>query len=244
MADYDPGHQSGAWDGNEGYEVADGNQKEHIQQHSTDQVQAQYSLDPTQHASGDPPSSDGATDDVGDYDPASVNSAPVETQVPLRSSPQRAAKKKPRTVGGFLVGDSDSEDDEARSLQHPISIKTAQDTGAPSNAFPASQVNADATASAGGIENGNTAAPPAPEAPAGSEPQAPVDKIAQLEGRIRDDTRGALDTWLALIAEHRSRNDVEQARQTYERFFAVFPQAVRFPTFPLTHWRRNMTDKL
>ncbi|GAB1317568.1 mRNA 3'-end-processing protein rna14 [Madurella fahalii] len=225
MADYDPGHQSGAWDGNEGYEVADGNQTEHIQQHSTDQVQAQYSLDPTQHASGDPPSSDGATDDVGDYDPESVNSAPVETQVPLRSSPQRAAKKKPRTVGGFLVGDSDSEDDEARSLQHSISIKTAQDTGAPSNASSAPQVNADATASAGGMENGNTAAPPAPQASTRSEPQAPVDKIAQLEGRIRDDTRGALDAWLALIAEHRSRNDVEQARQTYERFFAVFPQA-------------------
>lgn len=229
MADYDPSHQSGAWDDSEGYEVANGNQNEHIQQHSTDQDQAQYSLDPTQHASGDLPSSDGATDDVGDYDPASVNSAPVETQVTLRSSsPQRAAKKKPRTAGGFLVGDSESEDDEAPvpapqfPLKHSISIKAAQDTSAPSNASPAPQVNADPTASARGAENGKTAA----EVAVGSEPRVPVDRVAQLEARIQEDPRGALDAWLALIAEHRSRNAIELARQAYERFFAVFPQAV------------------
>ncbi|SPQ24730.1 b246e5c7-ed4d-46ae-aa76-2c0df1500e00 [Thermothielavioides terrestris] len=34
-----------------------------------------------------------------------------------------------------------------------------------------------------------------------------------------------MDAWLALIAEHRAKNDIEQARQTYERFLAVFPQA-------------------
>jgi cleavage stimulation factor subunit 3 len=49
-----------------------------------------------------------------------------------------------------------------------------------------------------------------------------------LEKRIQDDPRGAMDAWLALIAEQRSKNDTEQSRQVYERFLAVFPQAVSF----------------
>lgn len=238
MADYDPSHQSGAWDESEGYEVTDGNRTEHIQQHSTDQDQAEYSVDPIQDASGDSPSPDGATDDVGDYDPASVTVAPapalspqmVANQVPLRPSPQLAAKTKPRTAGGFLVGDSDSEDDDEVSVppsgglapgvaaqpsipQHPIIAKHS--TVVPSNTPPAPQVNAAAAAPADGLGNGSVAAP-----------SAPVDRITQLEDRIRNDIRGALDAWLALIAEHRSRNDVEGLRQAYDRFFAVFPQAV------------------
>jgi cleavage stimulation factor subunit 3 len=246
MADYDPAHPGGAWDDNGGYEVTDGNNQEHMQ-HSTDQVQAEYSLDPAQHASGDLPSPDGATGDVGEYDPASVAAAPAAgaalqpaaDQVPLRPSPQRAAKQKPRTAGGFLVGDSDSEDDEtpvaassgrapgaasqssaSRSpLQHSITAKQA--TVVPSSAELAAQVNA---APAGPPENGNTTAPSASEAAAAG-PVA-VDRIAQLEDRVRNDPRGAMDAWLALIAEHRSKNDIEQSRQVYERFLAVFPQAV------------------
>lgn len=259
MADYEPGHQNGAWDESGGYEVTDGNKTEHIQQHSTDQDQAEYSVDPTQHASGDSPSPDGATDDAGDYDPASVTvtSAPApdpesqsaENQASPRPSPQRAAKKKPRTAGGFLVGDSDSEDDEAPApassgppgapgaasqpsvprspaqQQHPITVRQATVTA--SDAPPAHQANAAAAGPADAQRNGNVTAPPSvPAAAAGPAPQAPVDKIAQLEARVRDDPRGAMDAWLALIAEHRARTDIEQARQVYERFFAVFPQAV------------------
>ncbi|KAL2023732.1 hypothetical protein VTK56DRAFT_1446 [Thermocarpiscus australiensis] len=251
MADYDPGYQSGAWDGNEGYNVADGDAKEHIQQHSTEQDQGDYSVDPAQHASGDPPSPDGATDDVGDYDPESVTTLAVPdptpqaaaSQAPPRPSPPRAAKQKPRTAGGFLVGDSDSEDDEAsvpasngpapdaasqsslsRSpVQHPITATGS--TGVPSNSSPAPQVNAAAATPADRFENGNTAAPSAYAAAAAAVPRAPVDKIAQLEDRIREDPRGAMDAWLALIAEHRAKNDIEKARQVYERFFATFPQA-------------------
>jgi cleavage stimulation factor subunit 3 len=248
MANYDPAHLGSAWDDNGGYEVTDGNNQEHMQ-HSSDQVQAEYSLDPAQHASGDLPSPDGATGEVGEYDPTAAVAAapaagaaaqPAADQVPLRPSPQRAAKQKPRTAGGFLVGDSDSEDDEtpvaassgrapgaasqssaSRSpLQHSITAKQA--TVVPSNAELAAQVNT--AAPAGPPENGNTAAPSAPEAAA--PPPVAVDRIAQLEDRIRSDPRGAMDAWLALIAEHRAKNDIEQSRQVYERFLAVFPQAV------------------
>ena len=251
MADYDPAHQSGEWDENEEYEVTDGNEQEDIEQHSSDEVevQAEYSVDPASHASGDPPSPDGATDDVGeDYDPESVTPAtaagvtlqPAADHVPLRPSPQRAAKQKPRTAGGFLVGDSDSEDDEtpvpassglapgaASPPQNPITAKKS--TTASSYADPAPEVNAAAEPAAGRQENGNAAAPPSSTTMAGSLPRIPIDRITQLENRVRDDPRGAMDAWLALIAEYRSRGDLAQTRQIYDRFLAVFPQAVSRP---------------
>ncbi|KAK4203518.1 putative mRNA 3'-end-processing protein rna-14 [Triangularia verruculosa] len=61
--------------------------------------------------------------------------------------------------------------------------------------------------------------------PAEATPLVPVDKVAQLEKRVQDDPRGALDAWLALMAEHRCSGNTAQARQTYERFLAVSPQA-------------------
>lgn len=54
----------------------------------------------------------------------------------------------------------------------------------------------------------------------------PHDKIGILEDRIKEDPRGELEAWRALIAEHRKRNKFEDARAVYERFFKVFPQAV------------------
>ncbi|KAK4143046.1 uncharacterized protein C8A04DRAFT_37772 [Dichotomopilus funicola] len=240
MADYDPAHQSGVWDENEGYEVADGNNQEDIiQQHSSDEDQAEYSVDSAQDVSGDMPSPDGATDDVGDYDPASVTAAPPAEEIAHRPEPSRAAKPKPRTAGGFLVGDSDSEDEAApapapsglgltaasqpsaqsASLDHHA-IPAKQATVAQSAPSPAPPVNV--APPAGHLRNGSGSALPAPP-----DVGAPVtiDKTAQLEERVRDDPRGAMEAWLALIAEHRSKNDIEQSRQIYDRFLAVFPQA-------------------
>ncbi|KAK4242908.1 hypothetical protein C8A03DRAFT_39853 [Achaetomium macrosporum] len=237
MAEYDPAYHSGAWGEDGSYEVTDGSNQKHVQQHSTHQVQAEYSLDQ---------SPDGATDDVGDYDPASVTAAalqPAADQVPVRPSPQRAAKK-PRTAGGFLVGDSDSEDDEVPvsassglapgatpqssvprpALQHPP-ITAKQSTVTPSGPDSAPQANGAAAAPTGRLDNGNTDASSASAAAVGSASQIPVNKITQLEKRIHDDPRGAMDAWLALIAEQRSKNDLEESRQVYERFLAVFPQA-------------------
>lgn len=240
MAEYDPGHQTGAWDENGGYEVTDGNRTENIQQHSTDQDQAEYSVDQAQHAEGDSPSPDGATDDAGDYDPASVTAAPAPAlspqmaanQVPLRPSPQRAAKKKPRTAGGFLVGDSDSEDDEpsvpaaSSGLAPGAASQPSVPQTSPQHTVTAKQASVLSSNAPAHLANAAAAAPAE-----GADSSAPVDKVAQLEDRIRQDPRGALEAWLALIAEHRSKNDVEGARQAYERFFTVFPQAVSYLSF-------------
>jgi len=57
----------------------------------------------------------------------------------------------------------------------------------------------------------------------------PHDTTGILEDRIRDDPRGDLEAWLALINEHRKRNKLDDARAVYERFFKVFPQAVSPP---------------
>ena len=66
----------------------------------------------------------------------------------------------------------------------------------------------------------------------------PHDTTGILEDRIKDDPRGDLEAWLALINEHRKRNKLDDARAVYERFFKVFPQAVSllnsFYSNPLT----------
>jgi hypothetical protein len=58
----------------------------------------------------------------------------------------------------------------------------------------------------------------------------PQDKVGQLEDRIALDARDA-DAWLALIQEHQAKGKISDARQTYERFFKVFPDLVRFLFF-------------
>jgi len=160
-----------------------------------------------------------------EYDPASlpltIDPAPAPqatslspqvpaAEVPLRPSPQRAAppKKKPRTAGGFIA-DSDSED-EAPAKNAPAQ-PAANNAGAAEYGVAAKPATL--------VPESTTTTPVPPPVPT-------VDRIAQLEDRVREDPRGAMDAWLGLILEHRARNDIEKARATYERFFAVFPQAV------------------
>jgi len=57
----------------------------------------------------------------------------------------------------------------------------------------------------------------------------PQDKVGQLEDRIALDVRDA-DAWLALIREHQAKGKISDARETYERFFKVFPDLV-FPSW-------------
>ncbi|KAL8688578.1 MAG: hypothetical protein Q9218_005547 [Villophora microphyllina] len=64
-------------------------------------------------------------------------------------------------------------------------------------------------------------------APGAALPKArlPHDKIGILEDRIKEDPRGDMGAWLELISEYRERNKIQDARDTYERFFTVFPAA-------------------
>lgn len=197
---------------------------------------------------------DGASEDVGDYDPESVDLAPLpqqeQEQVPSpqsspRPSPQPAAQpapvpKKPKTAGGFLVEDSDSEDDTpapasnglpthpaqaSQSLsQSPLhtSVPAPRAQEAVSNVPSASQAN---NAPLVSLEtSANLRGGPAPQTGAAS--YLPQDVVTRLEERIKQDPRAAMDAWLDLIAELRRRNDIDALRGVYERFLAVFPQSV------------------
>lgn len=61
---------------------------------------------------------------------------------------------------------------------------------------------------------------------AASRNRLPHDRVGLLEDRIKEDPRGDITAWLELIAEHRSRNRPDNAREVFERFFKVFPSAV------------------
>lgn len=69
-------------------------------------------------------------------------------------------------------------------------------------------------------------ADPAVEVTSSSQSRLPLDRIGLLEDRVKEDPRGDIEAWLSLISEHKKRNKVDEVRGVYDRFFAVFPQAV------------------
>lgn len=74
----------------------------------------------------------------------------------------------------------------------------------------------------------NTVPTSVPDSPA-SKGRLAHDRVGMLEDRIREDPRGDIPAWLELIAEHRVRNRLDTARDTYERFLTLFPMAVSLP---------------
>lgn len=217
-------------------------------------------------ASGDSASiADGASEDVGDYDPESVDLTPLPQQEQAQSrqsspnrSPQPASipvpvpvPKKRKTAGGFLVGDSDSEDDTPASTStgyHPPPRPSSTSHAAPQpvaqsplrTSVPIHEAQ-EAVSNVPSTSQGTMNAPAvSAEAQTGSAEtvvqtteayEPPQDFVTTIEGRIKQDPRAAMDAWLELIAELRRRNDVDALRDVYERFLAIFPQSVSFERF-------------
>lgn len=65
---------------------------------------------------------------------------------------------------------------------------------------------------------------------AGPKTRLPHDRVGILEDRIKEDPKGDLDAWQSLIKEHRDRNRYSETCKTYDRFFQIFPAAVRNTT--------------
>ncbi|CAG8942219.1 unnamed protein product [Penicillium salamii] len=65
---------------------------------------------------------------------------------------------------------------------------------------------------------------PVPQSPS-AQGRLAHDRVGILQDRIEQDPRGDIPAWLDLIAEHRSRNRLDSARETYESFLKVFPMA-------------------
>lgn len=181
-------------------------------------------------------------------------SLPVPTTVSAAESrASSTAPKKPRTVGGFIA-DSDSEDEvETPAVAGKLSpiVTETPAISVPQSPLrasvqpdvPQSNVSAEGALSAGVVTNLAAVIPdtgsenvvqppqtlpvPVPNGPvSSSKARLPHDKVGILEDRIKEDPRGDMDAWLSLIAEHRKRNKLDDARAVYERFFKVFPTAV------------------
>ena len=200
--------EESAW-GGEDYSVQDGGAQT---QHSDQQVE-NFAQD--SHSSGDA-ADNGSEDDGGDYDPESVlleSSHPVPPNKSSSPNPnQQRSVAKPKMSGGFLVEASDDEDED----------ETPGNTAQPEQA-PQVQEQAGQSST---LNNGPQAAANTAPSANGFPAIAGLDPVALLEARIKEDSRGDMDAWLNLIADHKRRNNIEALRNTYDRFVDVFPQAV------------------
>lgn len=137
-------------------------------------------------------------------DSISTSNVPLHSDVQYRPSPENVQN-----------GVASSNSAVSASLPDPAAIAQGKSTAEPQNAQPVSQ--AEVRSASQPVTSPTTAMPKA---------RLPHDRIGILEDRIKEDPRGDTDAWLALINEHRKRGKIEDARNAYERFFAVFPWAV------------------
>ncbi|KAI1075980.1 hypothetical protein F5B20DRAFT_557755 [Whalleya microplaca] len=163
--------------------------------------------------------------------------------------------KKPKTTGGFIVDSSDDDDDAPIQNPTPAPnglkptpsaapswppthspIPQAPLQQSPLQQAPLQQAPLQQAAVPQNIASHTHAAQasngPATPAVASnvaatvvSRSRLPADIVGVLEDRIKDDPRGDLEAWLALIDEHKRRHKIEDARAAYDRFLKVFPQA-------------------
>ena len=131
------------------------------------------------------------------------------------------------------------------SVASPTTSTTSVPVHDPPSAVPVSVVSRDqvpeSTPSVPATPSPNQSAPakapqpttqaarPQKPASGGKRKRLPQDLVGQLEDRIAENSRGDVDAWLALIEEHRRKGKFVDAREVYERFFVIFPQAVSSP---------------
>lgn len=180
--------------------------------------------------------------------PAAVQSQPPSQIASRTASPksETTATQKPKTIGGFIEEDDDEDEEEQEhgtgtngSLAQTPVLQQQQNVQAVYNPPPTDLLEQDHAPSAiptrGAPVQGQAlpqSSAPVPSAQissssaALSKPRLPQDRVGQLEDRIADDPKGDVDAWLDLIALHRSKNKLDDARNVYDRFFEVFPTAV------------------
>ena len=222
---------------------------------------------------------------------ASANTSAQPSQNPSRvpSTVPNAAEQstKPKTVGGFILEESDDEEEPhnppapsqlngthgAQSGLGAAAVAQAQDVPLSSEPTPdavAAQQNNGLTGSTAQQEPAASSLPPAPvpsvashslpsalqpnnvlspsaqpsvaptpvpasvngTAPAQAQPAAVPqrlahDKVGILEDRIKSDPKADTDAWLSLIAHYKEKEQLDNVRKVYQRFFEVFPTAVR-----------------
>ncbi|KAI0394408.1 hypothetical protein F5Y17DRAFT_427764 [Xylariaceae sp. FL0594] len=181
-------------------------------------------------------------EDSAEYDPESVEISTTEynpeTTIPTLASPvieERSVSsassrptKRLKTAGGFIVGSSDDED-EAPALPAGALKPSPNPMPAPAPAQPPSQ-NATPKQDTPAFPtpqttNGSSSTPAPPVGGPNPKARLPADIVGILEDRVKDDPKGDTEAWFALIEEQKRRHRIEDTRNTYERFLAIFPQA-------------------
>jgi cleavage stimulation factor subunit 3 len=113
---------------------------------------------------------------------------------------------------------------------HMASSKDVSNNAVPfhsASSVPGHNLYSELVQQAGESTDSNAPTPtPLAAVSAASRGRLPHDRVGLLEDRIKEDPRGDIIAWIELIAEHRSRNRLDNAREVYERFFKVFPSAV------------------
>ncbi|KAI0104702.1 hypothetical protein GGR51DRAFT_521748 [Nemania sp. FL0031] len=162
------------------------------------------------------------------YNPESVITTPALPVVEERSTSTNSSRpvKKP----GFIVGSSDDEDDAPTPPSNPprptstTNIQQRAYTQSPLQQTTAAQEATTLPPS----HVGDGAATTIEHPTAGStntKLRLPADVVGMLEDRIKEDPKGDIEAWFALIEEQKRRHKVEDTRKTYERFLEIFPQA-------------------
>ncbi|KAI0195051.1 hypothetical protein F4808DRAFT_331915 [Astrocystis sublimbata] len=161
------------------------------------------------------------------YDPESVIITPALPAAEERSASAASSRpvKKPKTAGGFMVGSSDDEDD-APPPSKPKSTSAQPITHAQ---FPLRQITPvpEATGLNPGDDSNGTAPATDHRAVGGANTKSrlPADVAGMLEDRIKEDPKGDIEAWFALIDEQKRRHKIDDIRTTYQRFIEIFPQA-------------------
>ncbi|KAH0563131.1 hypothetical protein GP486_002300 [Trichoglossum hirsutum] len=159
--------------------------------------------------------------------PLSRSSSQGSVQKPS-PSPANLANMKSHTIGGFVVDDDDEENETqlpATNSNGSLHAPLSRLGGGSSIASTDGDNSAKPTQSLPTPQETTAVQPNAASAAVAPKARLPHDKVGILEDRIKEDPRGDMEAWLALINEHRKRNKIEEARKAYERFFKVFPMA-------------------
>ena len=146
---------------------------------------------------------DAQIDSSDEYDPAQ------DVSLPGPSIPDSASRSSPPRVN------------ESSSQDIDIATPTGDVDQQPTMADPASSRT----------DTSMTKSPKSPSQatqPGSARSRLPHDTMGILEDRVKDDPKGDLSAWLSLIDEHQKRGKIDEIRKTFDRFFAVFPQAVSF----------------
>lgn len=176
--------------------------------------------------------------DEGDYEPPAALEVDAANAMPMNMSEDPSSgienQNTSLDVSSHLAAQNDaSMPDVANSSYSSVPVPNIDPSAS-------GQPSWTAVALDGSAQN-STAQTPVPDESAASAGRLPHDRVGILQDRVDQDPRGDLGAWLELIAEHRSRNRLDSARETYESFLKVFPTAVSlfFEPFPSldTKWK-------